>query len=127
MAWLLINNRTGLVEGIGPTPPPEGHVRGPQFTVKEWMGPVSIGDPDPTVGQEDALQDITQAHQHFDNLAELATAEIAWLQDALDEIDTATPAEMRAIVKRLLQENLHQIRAWRYLLMRQGGDGCDGC
>jgi len=127
MAWLLINNYNNTVMGISPVPPPEGHVRGPQFTVKEWMEPVSIGDPDPTVGQEDKLQDIAQAHQHFNNLAELATAEIEWLQTTIPDIDTMGIEDLRATLKRLAQENLHQIRAWRYLLMHQGVKGCDGC
>jgi hypothetical protein len=47
----------------------------------------------------------------FEALAELAEAEIAWLVETIPTI--ADP-----IVRRIAQENLRMIRAWRYVFRR---------
>ena len=104
--------------------PPEGAYNEALFEIKEWGGPVpDSGDPerlpdlDPTLDDPD-YPDFQEARGRFDELAEQATAEIEWLEETIPQIEAMTVVEVRAVVKRLAQENLRCIRAWRYVIRR---------
>lgn len=56
----------------------------------------------------------------FADFVDRATSEIAWLEATIPNIDTMTAAEVRAVVKRLAQENVEVIRSLRYLARRLG-------
>lgn len=44
--------------------------------------------------------------------------ELVWLADTLATIDTMTNTQVRNVVKRLLQEQQRELKAWRYVIRR---------
>lgn len=113
--WLIIQELDHTVIGtnynFGP-PAPEGCV------VKEWHGAEpGLGSIDPTHDNPTWLL-LAQAHLDFDALADQADAEIDWLEAAIPQIDTMTQEKLQGVILRLAQENLRQIKAWRYLFRR---------
>lgn len=54
----------------------------------------------------------------FEVLAGEIVAEVQWLDDTIPQIDAMTVAEVRAVVKRLAQENKRMLKAWRYVIRR---------
>lgn len=122
--WLIIRELDDAVVGtnyLTAPPAPAGH------RVVEWAGvEPAIHDPaqgvfsyDPTLTDPDYVT-FTEARDVFDDLEAQADAEIAWLEAAIPTIGTADLAALRAILKRVAQENLREIRAWRYLFRRLG-------
>lgn len=98
---------------------------GDAFEVKEWYGPVPpLHDPDGGVESYDptlddpAYPDFLQSRLDLAALAEQAAGEIEWLAETIPDIDTMTAAEVRDVVRRLAQENLRMIKAWRYAIRR---------
>jgi len=61
---------------------------------------------------------IRETRPDFDELSSRASAEIDWLDATIPNVDTMTGEEVRGVVKRLAQENLQTIKAWRYILRR---------
>lgn len=61
---------------------------------------------------------VYQGRKDFESFAARATTEIGWLEETIPAIDTMTAAQVRDVVKRLAQENLEMIRAWRYVIRR---------
>lgn len=121
--WGELEHRVFAIEEQAP---PEGAYPEEKFEIKEWDGlPPSLGNPlegippdlDPTLDDPD-YPDFQEARARFDELAEKAAAEIAWLEETIPQIDTMTAAEVRAVVKRLARENMETIRAWRYVFRR---------
>jgi len=67
------------------------------------------------VGQHDPVR---ETRPDFDELGDKADAEVNWLGTMIPNIDTMIGEEVRDVVKRLAQENLQTIKAWRYILRR---------
>lgn len=122
--WLIIRESDDAVTGtnynVAP-PAPTGH------RVVEWVGDEPpIHDPDEGVFSYDPTLDdsdyptLLDARGMFDDLETGAIAEIAWLESIIPAIDIADLTELRAILKRLAQQNLRSIKAWRYLWRRLG-------
>lgn len=120
--WLIIRKSDNAVVGTNYLVAPKV---GPLFEVKEWQGiEPPIHDPhegvesyDPTLADPD-YPAFLQNRIDFDELADKAASEIQWLNDTIPQIDTMTAAQVRDVVKRLAQENLRQINAWRYIFRR---------
>ena len=113
--WLIIRDSDNTVVGtnynFGP-PAPAGH------TIKEWHGAEpGLGSPDPTLDNP-AWAILTQAHLDFDALASQADTEVNWLENTIPQIDTMDIESLRGVLLRLAQENLRQIKAWKYLFRR---------
>lgn len=70
------------------------------------------------------LIDVGQYNEEFAvkvDLQELqgdATDEIAWLEENIPLVDTADLATLRSYIRRLMSENLRQIKAWRFVAHR---------
>jgi len=113
--WLIIRDSDSTVEGTNYNcmpPAPWGH------TVVEWHGAEpGIGDRDPTLDNP-AWSALTNAHVDFDELADLANSEVAWLENVIPQIATMDMENLRTVLQRLAQENLRQIKAWHYLFRR---------
>jgi len=121
--WLIIRESDNAVLGtnynIAPTAP-AGH------RVVEWAGPEppihyppEVESYDPTLIDPDYAA-FTEARDTFDDLETRAAAEIAWLESAIPAIDAADLETLRAVLKRLAQQNLRSIKAWRYAWRRWG-------
>jgi len=121
--WLIIRESDDAVIGtnynIAP-PAPAGH------RIVEWAGPEpAIHDPpevesyDPTLVDPD-YSTFTDARNIFNDLEARADAEIAWLESVIPTIDTADLVTLRAVLRRLAQQNLRSIAAWRYVFRRLG-------
>lgn len=116
--WLLIEIATGLVRGYQEQEIPADGYDPAVFEVKEWAGdPPDLDGPDPTLADLD-YQVFVNSRVDFDALEDKATNEIAWLEENISLIDTMTVEELRGVAKRLCQENLEQIKAWRYVIRR---------
>lgn len=121
--WLIIRESDDAVVGtnynVAPPVPP-GH------RVVEWYGSEpAIHDPPEVESYDPTLDDpgfpiFEEAREIFDDLEAQAGAEIAWLEMVIPQIDTADLETLRAILKRIAQENLREIRAWRYVWRRLG-------
>lgn len=97
---------------------------------KYRLGPISVLCDDPQQwldNHQGEAQTLVDAGEHnplreakidFDALAELADSEVSWLEGTIPTIETMTLEELRGLAKRLAQENLYQIKAWRYMLRR---------
>jgi hypothetical protein len=121
--WLIIRESDNAVVGtnynVAPPAPP-GH------RVVEWAGPeppiheppeVESYDPTPVDSDYPTFAD---ARDVFDDLEVRADAEVAWLESVIPTIDAADLEALRAILKRLAQQNLRMVKAWRYLWRRLG-------
>ncbi len=125
--WLIIRNSDNAVIGTQQREDPSVHWNVALFTVKEWFGPEPpLHDPDegvvsldPTLTDPDYAT-FTEARTIFNDLEAQAVTEILWLETAIPLIDTADLADLRTVVKRLAQENLREVKAWRYLFRRVG-------
>lgn len=126
--WLIIEIATERVFAIESQQPPVGAYPAALYDVKEWDGPVPQlpghdpvtgeeipGDIDPTLADPD-YADKVQQRVDFKALADAVDAEIDWLNATIPNIDTMTALEVRAVVKRLAQENREMMKAWRYVL-----------
>lgn len=67
------------------------------------------------VGQRDPVR---ETRPDLEMLAGEADAEIGWLNETIPQIDTMAAVQVRDVVKRLAQENLRQIKAWKYIFRR---------
>jgi len=122
--WLIIRESDNAVVGTNYNIPP---LAPPGHWVVEWTGPEpavhtpdeGVESYDPTLADPD-YSTFLEARGVFDDLEAQAETEIAWLESAIPQIDTADLATLRAILKRVAQENLREIRAWRYLFRRLG-------
>lgn len=126
--WLIIRKLNGAIVGTNYHYKPTANED--FFEIKEWHGPEPpIHDPNPVdegepiYSYDPTLNDPTysaflERRVDFDELANRAIAEIEWLNDTIPQIDTMTAAQVRGVVKRLAQENLRQIKAWRYIFNR---------
>jgi len=93
----------------------------------EWVGPEpALHNPsegvislDPTLDDPD-YSTFAGTRVVFNDLEAQAVTEIAWLEAAILTIDAADLTTLRAVIKRLAQENLREIKAWRYLFRRLG-------
>lgn len=56
----------------------------------------------------------------FSGLEQDITNELVWIGDTLATIDTMTQAQVRNVVKRILQEQQRELKAWRYVIRRLG-------
>ncbi len=125
--WLIIRKSDSAVIGTQVGIDPSACWDATLFDVKEWSGPEPpIHDPDediisldPTLA-DPGYSTFTEARGVFNDLEARATAEIAWLEAAIPAIDSADIATLRMVLKRLAQENLQEIKAWRYLFRRLG-------
>lgn len=95
------------------------------FEVKEWYGKEPpIHDPEEGIYSYDPTLDdpeypgFTESRLDFNALADLADSEIDWLNETIPQIDVMTAERVRDVVKRLAQENLRQVKAWRYIFRR---------
>lgn len=125
--WLIIRDSDSTVAGtnyshLKPVTPPD-------HTAKEWHGPEPpCHDPyadDPVYSYDPTLNNpawaaLIQSRVDFGALADQANTEIDWLNATIPQIDTMTLEDLRAVLKRIAQENLKQIKAWRYLFRRLG-------
>ena len=121
--WLIIRKSDSAVIGtqMGARPP-EGAWDPDLFEVKEWYGPEpAIHNPeediesyDPTGGDES----LSHARLDFDRLSTLADDELAWLEAIEPQVETMDLTQLRGVLRRLVSENIYQIRAWRYLFKR---------
>lgn len=120
--WIIVRLSDNMVVGTNYTtcpPTPLGHA------VKEWYGSepavydpeTGEGDTDPTLVDPDYAL-FTEARTNLENIEDAATDEIAWLLDAIAEVDGADLTALRTMFKRVLQEQLREIRAWRYVIRR---------
>jgi len=120
--WLIIRESDNAVVGtnynIAPPAPPS-------HRVVEWYGPEppihrpedDVYSYDPTLENPD-FSIFEEARGTFDDLEIRAGAEIAWLEATIPTIDSADLPTLRAILKRLAQQNLRSIKAWRYVFRR---------
>lgn len=123
--WLIIRKSDGAVIGHQRDRDPTEFWDSLRFEVKEWLGvPPPLHNPeegvlsyDPTLS-DPSYPSFLQSQIDFDEQEVMATEEIDWLNDIIPQIDTMTAAEVRNVVKRLAQENLRQIKAWRYVFRR---------
>ena len=116
--WIVIDKQTSLVVSVMDVPQPEGAWNPERFDVKEWMGCcVRVGDPDPTADDPDYAA-FQQASADLDGLADLADGEVSWLEATIPQIAAMDLEDLRTVLLRLAQENLRQIKAWRYLFRR---------
>lgn len=120
--WLIIRKSDNAVMSAQFTRP--GDV-GIGRIVKEWYGPApAIHNPSEGVESYDPTLDnpdwaiLAQSRVDFGELANLADAEIGWLEATIPQIDTMALEDLRSVLQRLAQENLRQIKAWRYLFRR---------
>lgn len=125
--WLIIRKADTAVVGTQLGIDPSAYWDSGLFDVKEWAGPEpAIHDPDEDIYSYDpTLTDLDyptfmEARGIFNDLEAQATTEIAWLEAAIPTIDSADLATLRLVLKRIAQENLREIRAWRYLFRRLG-------
>jgi len=93
-----------------------------ETTVTEYPTPQDWLDANPVEAQ--ALIDAGRYVEEFAakvDLRELradATAEIDWLEENIPLVDTADLATLRTYIRRLMSENLRQIKAWRFVAHR---------
>lgn len=100
---------------------------GYRYVIKEWFGsepavydPIEdVGDYDPTIGDPDYKNHV-QSGVDFATLINLLADEIGWLDSVIPQIDAMDPYQLRAVVKRLAQENRATLKAWRYVVNRFG-------
>ena len=115
--WLIIRDSDSVVTGTNynfSPPVPAGH------TAKEWHGPEPrVGELDPTLDDPDYTI-LVQSRVDFGELANLADAEIEWLETTIPQIDDMAFGDLRTVLLRLARENLRQIKAWRYLFRKLG-------
>jgi len=121
--WLIIRNSDSAVVGTNyatqAPAAPNGH------TVKEWFGPEpALHDPvegvesyDPTLDDPD-WKILANLRIDFDALADKADNEVAWLEAAIPQIETANLDELRMLLSRLMRQNTVMIKAWRYIVRR---------
>jgi len=133
MIWLVIQKQpTGprtVFQGHRDKPAP-GTYDPELFEIKEWHGPIpQIHNPDdpenPVVSYDPTVDNaewaaLMQTRLDFGALADQADAEVSWLEDVIPQINTMTQEELRWVILRVAQENLRQIRAWRYLFRKLG-------
>lgn len=139
--WLLISKIDQTVMAVA-FDEPQSSAYNPEMTVvKEWDGPVpqvaqpDLGIPadrDPTLDDPrytDRILERTQARIDAGALLSQLAAELDWLDETIPAIESMTLAELRAVLKRLAQENRKQLAAWRYVLTQisHAGGGCNNC
>lgn len=124
--WVVV--RDGKVQSVQPHKPDDI----PGHDIFEWFGdepkthvpaladpitgyvirPAQEADDDPRPpGYDTHIGDLV-------DLKDTIESEIAWLETTIPLIDGMDAAQVRSLVKRLAQENLGELRAWRYLLNR---------
>jgi hypothetical protein len=54
----------------------------------------------------------------FSGLEQDINNELVWIGDTLATIDTMTQAQVRNVIKRILQEQQRELKAWRYVIRR---------
>lgn len=120
--WLIIRESDDAVIGTNYTREPDAPVG---HRVVEWAGPEPpCHDPDEGIFSYDPTLDdpdystFVDARDMFDDLEVRAATEIAWLEAAIPQVDAADLETLRAILKRLAQQNLRSIKAWRYVFRR---------
>jgi len=77
---------------------------------------------EPTQQEVDTLvadiSDTETKMSQFSTFVNQADTEVAWLETNIPNIDTMDATQVRAVVKRLAQENLEIIKALRYIAKR---------
>lgn len=67
------------------------------------------------------IEDEQAENLDFSNLEADITNELTWITDTLATIDVMTQVQVRNVVKRILQEQQKELKAWRYVIRKLGG------
>lgn len=59
-----------------------------------------------------------EERRDFSGLEQDIANELVWIGDTLATIDTMTQAQVRNVVKRILQEQQRELKAWRFVIRR---------